>query len=280
MDETQVGPTVEASIHYFGDMPDEKPTFHAQEHTRDNWRPDIRPVTFHDARGWKRQPSLKREGIQLVKHTTGIRNFEDRDEVRANYAAELAELIMKNTGAKRAVGFPSGHMRFSPRSGRYRTGQNSQPAHFPHVDCTPKTSHGLTPTSVFGVGPEPLAPGEYLVGFNIWRVVSEPPQDWPLAVCDVQTVAREDLIEADGVYDMGEPPWMRAEAYLVRHNPKHRWIYFSNMQPDEALMFRSYGNDPQWVAGAPHSAFADPGCPGDAPARVSVEARGYGVFDA
>jgi len=51
MDQSQVGPTVEASIHYFGEMPDEKPTFHAQEHKRDNWRPDIRPITFHDARG-------------------------------------------------------------------------------------------------------------------------------------------------------------------------------------------------------------------------------------
>ncbi|MEI9851354.1 MAG: hypothetical protein WDN24_11530 [Sphingomonas sp.] len=30
---------VEAGISYFGDAP-VKPTFHAQDHARDNWRPD------------------------------------------------------------------------------------------------------------------------------------------------------------------------------------------------------------------------------------------------
>jgi hypothetical protein len=95
----------------------------------------------------------------------------------------------------------------------------------------------------------------------------------------VRTVERGDLIEADGVYDYGEEPWMRAEAYLVRHNPAHRWIYFSDMRPDEALIFRAYGNEPSWIAGAPHSAFADPTCPAEAGARISVEARAYAVFD-
>jgi hypothetical protein len=278
-DADQTGRTVEATISYFADAP-EKPTFHAQDHRRDNWRPDVRSVTFHDARTWKRPPTLAREGVALVRHKTAIKDFEDREELRRVYGEELAEVIKRATGAKRSVGFPGGHMRFSPRSPRYKTGANTQPAHFPHVDCTPKTSHGLIERSFFGAGKEPLAPGEVLVGYNVWRVVSPPPQDMPLAVCDVRTVAREDLIEADGVYDYGEEPWMRAEAYLVRHNPAHRWIYFSDMQPDEALIFRGYGNEPQWIAGAPHSAFQDPTCPAEAGARVSVEARGYAVFDA
>jgi hypothetical protein len=277
--EGQDGRTVEASISYFGEMPAEKPTFHAQDHRRDNWRADNRTVTFHDGRSWRRPPSLGREGVTLVSHKTGISNFEDRDEVRAKYARELEELILGATGAKRVVGFPFGHLRFSPRTERYKTGSNSQPAHFPHVDCTPRTSHGLIDNSVFGVGREPLEPGEVLIGFNVWRVVSQPPQDWPLAVCDVQTVARQDLIEADGVYDYGDGPWDRYEAYLVRHNPAHRWIYFSDMRPDEVLIFRGYGNEARWIAGAPHSAFADPTCPEEAGGRISVEARAYAVFD-
>ncbi len=278
VDEAQRERTVDASISYFGGAA-EKPTFHAQEHRRDNWRPDLRNVTFHDARTWTRPPSLDREGIALVRHKTAIQDFEDRDEVRGAYGQELADLLVQVTGAKRAVGFPFAHMRFSPRSQRYKTGANTQPAHFPHVDCTPRTSHGLVDSAVFNIAKEDLQPGEVLVGFNVWRVVSPPPQDMPLAVCDVRTVARDDLIEADGVYDYGEEPWMRAEAYLVRHNPAHRWIYFSDMQPDEALIFRGYGNEARWIAGAPHSAFKDPTCPPDAGPRISVEARGYAVFD-
>lgn len=278
-DASQTGRTVEASISYFRDAP-AKPTFHAQDHRRDNWRPDLRIVTFHDARSWAAPPSLFREGVMLASHPTAIGDFADREAVRRRYGHELAELIRAVTGAKRAFGFPFGHMRFSPRSRHYMTGSNSQPAHFAHVDCTPRTAHGLVPSPFFGLPAEPLAPGECLVGYNVWRVVSEPPQDMPLAVCDARTVARADLIEADGVYDQGEPPWPTAEAYLVRHSPAHRWIYFSDMRPDEALIFRAYGNEPAWIAGAPHCAFADPTCPAEAGARVSVESRAYAVFDA
>ena len=61
--------TVESSISYFGDAPG-KPTFHAKDHRRDNWRPDIRTVTFHDARGWAEPPSLRREGVTIAPHST------------------------------------------------------------------------------------------------------------------------------------------------------------------------------------------------------------------
>jgi len=276
--EAPVGRTVEAAISYFGAAP-EKPTFHAQDHRRDNWRPDVRTVTFHDARSWRSPPTLEREGVCIAPFPTAIRDFEDREEVRRLYGKEIEALILKVTGAKRVFGFPTGHLRFSPRSGRYRTGQNSQPAHFPHVDCTPRTAHGLVASPFFNIPKEELKPNERLVGFNVWRVVSEPPQDMPLAACDVRTVAREDLIEADGVYDYGDQPWMRAEAYLVRHNPRHRWIYFSDMQPDEALIFRAYGSEAEWIAGAPHTAFADPSCPDEAGPRISVESRAYAIFE-
>ena len=268
--------TVEGSISYFRDAPG-KPTFHAKDHRRDNWRPDIRTVTFHDARGWTEPSSLRREGVTIAPHSAKVQDFGDRDEVRRTYVRELEELIREVTGAGKVVGFPFANMRFSPRHQSYMDGANSQPAHFPHVDVTPRTSHGLVDT-FFGPK-EALEPGQVLVGYNIWRVLSDPPQDMPLAVCDARTVERADLVAADGVYDAGEPPWMTAEAYLVRHNPGHRWIYFSDMRPDEALIFRAYGNEPSWIPGAPHVAFTDPGCPADAGPRISVEARAYAVYD-
>ncbi len=52
------------------------------------------------------------------------------------------------------------------------------------------------------------------------------------------------------------------------------------MRPDEALVFRTYGNEPVWVAGVPHCAFQDPSCPPDAGPRISVESRAYAIFDA
>ena len=82
------GRTVQAQISYFADAP-EKPTFHAQDHRRDNWRPDLRNVTFHDARTWTTPPSLRREGIALAQHRTAIKNFEDRGERYAKKSEDI-----------------------------------------------------------------------------------------------------------------------------------------------------------------------------------------------
>jgi len=274
------GRTVQGTISYFKSAP-EKPTFHAQEHSRDNWEPDIRTVTFHDARSWKTTPRLDREGVCITEAPTAIKNFEDREEVGAKYKGELEEILRSQLGGAKIakiVAMRGGNMRFSPNTSRYKTGMNSQPAHFPHVDCTMRTATGLVDHPKWGIRREDLKPGQRLVGYNVWRVVSRPPQDWPLATCDVRTLAWDDLVLADGVYDTGPEPWARGEAYLVKYNPAHRWIYFSNMRPDEALVFRMYEDNDRGYPGAAHVAFEDPSAPAGA-IRISVEARVYAIFD-
>jgi hypothetical protein len=270
---------VEATINYVAAMT-ERPKFHAQEHGRDNLRFEPRRVAIANARALADGPTLEREGLTLATHRSAIRDFRNPDEVRAKYPHELERLIIELTGAVRAkVLGGGGVVRYTERSPYYKTGMNSQPARFPHVDFTPNTSPGLS-ANVFGATPEPLEPGQRLVGYNVWRVVSEPPQDVPLAVVDSRTVAREDLLPADGVYDQGDDPskWPVLEAYVLRHNPIHRWLYYRDMRPDEVLIFRGYGNEPVWRAGVPNSAFDDPTCPVGAPPRVSIEARVYAIY--
>lgn len=270
--------TVEGVVHYLGYAP-AKPTFHAQDHGRDNWQPDTHKVVFHDARYWRNPPTLAREGIALVPHKTAIKDFRDREETARLYGRELEELIRHVTGAKHAVGFGMAHMRFSARRPEHNTGINSLPAGFPHVDVTRRTAPGLAPNTFFSTEAEILKPGQRLVGYNVWRVVSEPPQDTPLAMCDARTVDWRDLVEADGVYDYTEEPWLRSEAYMVRYNPAHRWIFFSNMTPGDALIFRAYESYEAGLPGVPHCAFDDPTCPPETDGRVSVEARAYAIFD-
>jgi hypothetical protein len=271
---------VQAPINYLAPM-DERPKFHAQDHRRDNLRYDPQVMAIEDARGWREQPSLEREGIALVSSPTSVKDFRDPDEVRRVYLPEVEATVQRATGAARVVVLGGGGLvRYTDRSPHFRTGMNTQPARFPHVDFTPKTSPGLA-DNVFGTLKAELRPGQRLVGFNIWRAISGPPQDIPLAVCDARTVAREDLVPGDGVYDEGEDrsKWWELEAYLLRHNPRHRWIWFRDMRPDEALMFRAYDNLPDWRAGVPHSAFDDPSCPPGGPPRVSVEARAFAIYD-
>jgi hypothetical protein len=210
-----------------------------------------------------------------------VRTYRDPEELKGVYLAEVEDLVRRVTGASRVFMLPGGGMvRYADRSPYFRSGMNTQPARFPHVDFTPNTAPGLA-DNVFGSRALELKTGQRLIGYNIWRVFSDPPQDVPLAVCDARTVSHDDLMPADGVYDEGEDRsrWWELEAYLLRHNPRHRWIYFRDMRPDEALMFRAYDNAPGHPPGVPHTAFDDPSCPPGGPARVSVEARAYVVFD-
>ena len=271
--------TIDAVINYVGPM-DERPLFHAQDHRRDNLRYDPHTVSIHDARGFHTPPSLEREGVALVRHPTRVANFRDPDQVQGVYLAEVEQLVLALTGAARVHVIPGGGLvRFAERSPHFGTGMNTQPARFPHIDFTRGSAPGLAMDG-FGGSVVELKPGQRLVGYNVWRATTAPPQDVPLAVCDARTVAPADLVVADGVYDEGDPStWWTSEAFLVRHNPGHRWLYFSDMQPDEAMVFLAYDNAQHERPATPHSAFDNPTCPANAPGRESIEARAYAVFD-
>ena len=266
--------TVQAEIRYFKSSVG-KPTFGSQN----NAETEQRLMTVHDASSWAEPAMLDREGIALFPFKTRIKDFTDRGEVKRNYGVELAELICAATGAKRGFGYGVGHVRYSPRCSQAAP-SFSRPAPLAHVDVTPITAPGIGFNPFYSSEPEVLKPGERIIGYNVWRVLSEPPHDIPLAVCDQRTVARDDLVEADGVYDMGGKELVRSEAYLVRHNPAHRWIYFSGMTPGDALIFRAYETNQAGHSPVPHAAFTDPSCPQSATGRISVEARVYAVFDA
>jgi hypothetical protein len=65
----------------------------------------------------------------------------------------------------------------------------------------------------------------------------------------------------------------------LAYNPKHRWYYYPDMQPDEALVFRLFDTaDPHWHMTA-HTAFVDPSADPASPKRMSFEIRTLAVMD-
>ncbi len=263
---------VEAEVNYLADM-DVRPKFHAQDHGLDNLRLDPRTIRICDARAG-RTPSLDREGIVLVPHKTRVKDFRDQAAARLAYATEIERLILDLSGASKVLVMGGFGLRYAERSPDYGTGVNSHPARFIHIDYTDVSAPGLLANAAGAP-----RPGQRIAGYNIWRVVSDPPQDVPLAVCDAGSVDMADLVRGDAYFDVGPEPWWTFEAFLVRHNPRHRWLYYSNMRRDEALVFKSYDSDPAQPVRVPHTAFNDPSAPADASARVSVEARAFAFFD-
>src|SRR5262249_12389577 len=114
--------------------------------------------------------------------------------------------------------------------------------------------------------------------YNVWRVLTPPPQDVPLAVCDARSLARGDFIAADAVFDRDGAVLFTFEAWLLRHNPAQRWTYFSAMHPGEVLIFKTHDTEPGVAHCVPHGAFDAPDCPADAPPRASIEMRGIAYW--
>jgi hypothetical protein len=66
----------------------------------------------------------------------------------------------------------------------------------------------------------------------------------------------------------------------VTYDAGHRWYYVPRMEPDEVLLLKCYDSQTDGRARfAPHTAFADPTTPPDAPLRESIELRAL-VFHA
>jgi len=254
---------LEAVINYLGPM-NERPRFHAQDHSRDNLVLDPRTVPIEDLRD--HGASLTREGFTLVPHRTAVRDFRDDATAQPVYAAEVERLILEQTRADRVVVTGKALLRFSERAPEAGKLFNSLPARFIHIDVSDTTANEFAARSE-------RRKVRRFAHYNVWRVVSDPPQDVPLAVCDARTLAADDLVPADAVFDAVDGPEWSFEALLVRYNPRHRWCTFRDMTRDEALIFKTNDSDPQEPHNIPHSAFDNPNCPPGTPPRVSVEAR-------
>ena len=243
-----------------------RPRYHANDASRD--RLEIVPVSMpiRDARG--STASLDDAGFTLVAHRSGIADFDDRALVERRYRHEVTELIGALSGAELVIVNGPAIPRFSERSPRSGTLDNSRPARFVHVDVSDATAAEFARRA---------APGDRVVRrfvhFNVWRCVSAPPQDVPLAVCDARSVVAADLIAADAVFDSPDKPEWSFEGIVVAHNPAHRWHWFSDMTSDEALVFKTHDSEPARAHCVPHVAFDSPLAAPDVAPRSSIEMR-------
>jgi hypothetical protein len=261
--------TVEGRVNYIGSMT-ERARYYANDHSRDVLALEERTIRIEDARAQAVAPSLEREGFALFEHSSAVQDFRDAQAVARIYPAEIERLVAQLSGADRAIVSAPGVLRFSessPDSGRLN---NSLPARFIHIDISDPTAKIFADRSCPQDAGRPV---RRFAHYNVWRVLSPPPQDVPLAVCDARSLSQADLMEADAIFDVpGKPEWS-FEGLIVRYNPRHRWSYFSNMTREEALVFKTNDSDPSQPHNVPHTAFNDPTCPSGVAPRASIEMR-------
>jgi hypothetical protein len=231
-------------------------------------------VPIWDMRPIASRLSLNNTGVSLVTHETSVRDFYDENEVRDTAYAETEALLKQVTGASRAIVFDHTVRSRDPNLVDRATGERREPVLRVHNDYTansgPQRVRDLFPDEA-----EDLLRQRFAI-VNVWRPIRGPLRDSPLAVCDAQSVAHNDLVTAELVY-----PDRTGEYYLARFNPCQRWFYAPAMERDEALLIKCFDSaDDGRARFTPHTAFTDPAAPLKAVPRESVELRTLLFFGA
>ena len=273
------GQVVESRISYLGDCRG-KPIFYGRQRELNNLPLAPWPVRVQDLRPIRDQVSLDREGFVLANQPTAVTDFFDREQVRDVYMPELEQLLTRLTGAAKVIASAGGVLRRSERSPHFGKDGSTTPARFAHCDYSQNPAGSTFWTDKLLDPDEAKARrGQRVAIYNLWRPLSDPPQDAPLAVCDARTVRPQDRVWSDCIIDPPGAPELRFENSVFNYSPDHRWCYFRDMTRDEVLVFKGYDSDPARATGVPHAAFDDPSCPPDAPPRASIDVRAFAFFD-
>jgi hypothetical protein len=264
-------PYVEAELSYLTPMA-EKLVSYAYEPPagvpRSNGKFETHKVPIRDARAISHQVSLDREGFGLTAHDTKVSDFYDEDEVRNVYYPEAKQLLKDVVGATEIFIFDA-TLRNAQLS-RPNENEIREPVKRAHNDFTAKSGYTrarkvLTEQGIDNI--DELLQKRFAL-INIWRAIA-PIQESPLAVCDARSIAPKDLVAGDLLYRN-----YAGEIYSITYNPSHKWFYFPQMQPDEALFIKCFDSAEDGRARfAAHTGFDDPTSPPDAAPRQSIELR-------
>ncbi|KAK1235031.1 hypothetical protein PQX77_001756, partial [Marasmius sp. AFHP31] len=152
-----------------------------------------------------------------------------------------------------------------------------QPVSQAHVDQTTQSARNrVTRHLPADEAQRILSSGGRFQIINLWRPISNPAYDWPLTLCDYQSIdAKRDLVPVALIY-----PDREGETFGVRFNEGHRWKYMKGMGVEDVVLIKCYDSveDGSVAVLTPHTAFEDPTTPEDAPKRESIELRALVLY--
>jgi hypothetical protein len=291
----QQAPAIEAEINYLQPGPAINRRFVSRGVEVNTGSFGPHRVTVRDGRDLRDQFTLSSHGFALVDAPTAIADFYDTAAVDAVYPGEVEQAVRQITGAShvavmgwmiRNSGDISGFQKKTEGSYIHHGGVQP-PGGEVHIDTEPGRASRIAERVYRQMHPD--GPGYHrFIYSSFWRTFSPPPQDCPLALCDGRSVGdNEGLPNVMYVVDeipQGEAMFaprddsVQMAAAVFRHNPEHRWWYFSDMARDEALIFKFHDSDRSGAWRVPHTAFWHPSA-ANANVRASIECRTIAFFE-
>ena len=230
-------------------------------------------VRIQDARPIIGRVSLDREGFTLVSHDCGATAAFDVTADGPGYQAAVAARLGELTGASLVLPQGKGLIKRSMAGRQVEAG----PSRWVHMDYTTAAARKWVEWMEGWEG-RPLRHYPRFAVYQTWRCLTPPPCDNTIAFCDASSLSEDDCIVFDAcLREPYDEPGNSFESKFAMFNPAQRWYYFSDLTPDELIVFKGFDSDPARYAQPPHNSADLPGA-GAAP-RVSVEARFFAFFE-
>src|SRR5690606_27620933 len=94
---------IQATIRYV--VKGESAIFYPADREKSYWPPDDHEMTITDARPFRDELSVARNGFALLQHRSAVRDFFDESEIERVLVPEVTQLGKQLNGAARAIAF-------------------------------------------------------------------------------------------------------------------------------------------------------------------------------
>ncbi len=226
--------------------------------------------------------TLDAHGFELARYPTDVTDWEANYGPDGPYAAQVGEIVKAMCGADFVI--PMGGM---VRTSGLTSATMQPPAAEAHVDFTTNSANRIAEMLYKANRPDGAGYDRFIC-FSLWRPLSPPPQDMPLALCEGFSVRDDEgthntkvdvdvIPTGDALFAPIEGEENMAAATIFNHSPDHRWWFFPDMTDEEVIFIKFHDSDHSRAWRAPHTAFRDTSRP-DAIERRSMEFRGVAYF--
>ncbi|WVR09707.1 hypothetical protein IAU60_006783 [Kwoniella sp. DSM 27419] len=206
--------------------------------------------------------TLDTSGFALHQSSAREKAFTDQSAIQGGYYAEVEQLLRdKIPGVKKVVIFDHTVRKHDPASAR-------QPVQLVHVDQTPRAAAARVRRHVPDDAEE-LLKGRYQL-INVWRPISHPATDFPLAFVDWRTTTPKDFVKIDLMFPNRQPGdddddrgkealpdpckvgttdgyTAKGETFGVVPASSHGFYYVKDMTPDEAVFIKCFDSRSEWM---------------------------------
>ena len=236
---------------------------------------DTREVKIFDGWPQAKEFSVDREGFEIMPFAD---QFDQFDQINAAAAVQqlfypqVTQFVKQCTGAYRVEVFDHTIRKRLPADLKQQTEVQRPAVMLVHSDYTPESGPQRV-RDVLADEAESLLQGR-VAFFNVWKPLYRTVQELPLAMCDATSATTDDMLLMPLKYRD-----RTGEIFVMRHSPSHRWFYFPEMTPEQALLLKTYDSETDGRARfMGHSAFEDPTTPANALRRESIEVRTMAFF--